>query len=87
MIALVKSYSFDGDGQVKLFKDNEYDKATKELKESFDKYLKAEENDNTDYDKENTFCNEKYAHAKFIYNDGECVEWQILNVCNRNKKI
>ena len=26
MIALVKSYSFDGDGQVKLFKDNEYDK-------------------------------------------------------------
>lgn len=87
MIALVKSYSFDGDGQVKLFKDNEYDKATKELKESFDKYVKDEEKDNTGYDKENTFCNEKYAHAKFIYNDGEFVEWQILNVCNRNEKI
>lgn len=82
MIALVQTYSFDGDGAVKLFKGEEWNEALGYMKESFNKYVATELKDNSELDEALTYCDEDYGYARLTWTDGKYAEWQILNVCD-----
>lgn len=83
-IALVMSYSFDQDGAVKLFENENYnaghDEACQYMSESFEKYLNIEKEECTLLDDDNTFCDVDSGYAKVTYADGDCTEWQVLDV-------
>ena len=67
-----------------LFENENYnaghDEACQYMSESFEKYLNIEKEECTLLDDDNTFCDVDSGYAKVTYADGDCTEWQVLDV-------